>query len=142
MYRARQVLAVSAWILTIAVLVQVFLAGMAVFGASSWQLHIDVGFVLPVLPMIMLILAWPARPGQPVVVLTVGLLALLVIQTFLPWLRDTAPLVSALHAPNALLIFGLAFMVARRATLLLRTERMVSVQEDAAAVEPAPTQSS
>jgi hypothetical protein len=141
MYRARQALAVVAWTLTFAVLAQVFFAGMAVFGASSWRLHIDVGFALPILPIIMLILAWPARPGQPFVVLSVGLLVLLMIQTVLPWLRDTAPLVAALHPPNALLIFGLAFMAARRATLLLRTERRVSVEEDAVAVRPAPTES-
>lgn len=137
MYRARQALAVFAWALLVAVVVQVYFAGMGMFGASDMQLHISTGHSLTILPIIMLVLAWPARPGRTVVVLTVALLVLVLVQTMLPFARDALPALAALHAPLALVIFGLGLMVARRTTLMLRTERMVPLEADAAETLPA-----
>lgn len=137
MYRARQVLAVVAWVFLIVVIVQVYFAGMGMFGVSNMELHINTGHSLTLLPLIMLVLAWPARPGRAVVVLTAALLVLVFVQTALPFARDAVPVIAALHAPMALVIFGLGLMVARRTTLLLRTEQVVSLEEDAAETLPA-----
>jgi hypothetical protein len=137
MYRARQALAVVAWALLVALIVQVYFAGMGLFGVSNMDLHINTGHSLTLLPIIMLVLAWPARPGRTVVVLTVALLVLVFVQTALPFARDDMPAIAALHAPMALVIFGLSLLVARRATLLLRTEQVVPLEADAAETLPA-----
>ncbi|MPZ16281.1 MAG: hypothetical protein GEU73_18060, partial [Chloroflexi bacterium] len=63
-----------------AVVVQVFLAGAFVFGATDPGPHRELGFVLPLLPLIMVIVAAVGRLPVRVTGLTAILLALTVLQ--------------------------------------------------------------
>jgi len=97
----------------VGVVVQVFLAGVGLFGAGDMAGHVDFGYLLSGVPLLLLLLAWPARAGGRTAALCAGLLLATQVQTFLPLLRDDAPLVAALHPVNALVVFGLGLMVAR-----------------------------
>ncbi|MBA2266254.1 MAG: hypothetical protein H0W17_07680 [Chloroflexi bacterium] len=117
----------------VGVVVQVFLAGVGLFGAGDMAGHVDFGYLLSVVPLLPLLLAWPARAGRRTVTLCAALLVATQVQTFLPLLRDDAPLVAALHPVNALLVFGLGLMVARRGLALARM-----AGETQTSVSPAP----
>jgi len=109
-----------AWLFLIALVLLVFFAGIGLFGGSM-SLHIDIGWAVHLLPIPLLLLAWPARPGRTTVWLTVALLVAVFPQPLLPGLRESMPLVAALHPVNALLIFGLAVLVAHRSLALIRS---------------------
>jgi Family of unknown function (DUF6220) len=106
---------VAAWAFVAAILVQVFLAGLFVFGEASYRvLHIDFGYALFFLPLAMLILAPLGRLPRRAILLDGALLLLYVIQTSLPLFRGSI-VIPALHPVLALLMFGLASMIAVRA---------------------------
>lgn len=119
-YRARQILAVLAWGFLVAIFVQVGFAGIGLFGVSTMDYHIGFGFLLPLFPLAMLIFVWPAHVGRRTGFAVLALALLTIIQTILPDFRDGAPVIAALHPPNAMLIFGLTIFVARWATDLVR----------------------
>lgn len=116
----RYLFAGLAWLFLIAVVVQVFLAGIGLFGVSDMELHRGVGYNLPILPLLMLLLAWPARIGRRTVWLTLTLFLVTMIQTLLPSFRGSVAVIAALHPVNALLVFYLAVVTARRSLALVR----------------------
>jgi len=122
---------VVAWLFVAAVIVQVFLAGRALFvGAEHWPDHVSFGYsVVGPLAMAVALSSLVARIARPAVVRAWLLFIAYVVQTLLPGLRETVPLVSALHPVNALLVFGLGITVARHAYARVRIP--------AAVVEPA-----
>jgi hypothetical protein len=104
-----------AWAFVVAILTQVFLAGLALFTQSSyWSVHRDFGYVLLFLPLAMLILAPLGRLPRGAIILDGVLLLFYFVQTTLPVIRNPS-FVAALHPVVALLLFGLASMVAVRA---------------------------
>jgi hypothetical protein len=52
---------------------------------------------------------------------------LFAVETFLPTLRAELPVLAALHTVNALVIFGLAIVVAQRATDWVRARPPATV---------------
>jgi hypothetical protein len=116
----RYAFAVVAVAVLLALAYQVFLAGLALFAGGTWQSHADFGYLASLLPVLLIPLAWFARAGRGTVILTVVLLVLAQVQTFLPLAADSAAWVAALHPVNALLVFGAAAMVAQRAVALAR----------------------
>ncbi len=110
-----------AWLFVGAVIAQVFFAGVGLFGAGDMRLHVEFGWGVAYLPILVLLLAWPARAGRRTVWLCLALFVMgAVVQPSLPGLRDQVPAVAALHPPNALLVFWLGVLIARRATALYR----------------------
>jgi hypothetical protein len=116
---------------------QVFLAGMAVFGAGQWGNHVDFGYLVTLVPVLLILTAWLARAGRPTVWLAVVTLVVAQVQTFLPWFRDDLPWISALHPVNAMLIFGLGVVLARRAWALTRLPAAAGEGRAAPAVQKA-----
>jgi hypothetical protein len=116
----RYLLAALATAFVVGVIVQVFLAGVGLFGAGSMSLHMEFGWSLPVLPLAILAVAWPARADRRSVLAAAGLLVLVIVQVSLPGLRTAAPVLAAFHPVNALLVFGVALVVARRSLDLAR----------------------
>jgi hypothetical protein len=118
----RYLLAATAVLFLVAVVVQVFLAGMGLsgLGGRGMATHIDFGYTISLAPVVPLILTWPARAGRTTAILCAALLADAFVQTLLPLARDDVPFVAALHPVNALLLFGLSVIVARRAVALAR----------------------
>jgi hypothetical protein len=117
----RYLFAAVAVLFVVGVVVQVFLAGVGLFGAGEMTTHVDFGYLLSIVPLLPLLLAWPARVGGRTAALCAVLLVVTQVQTFLPLFRDGAPLVAALHPVNALFVFGLSLMVARRGLALARS---------------------
>ena len=105
---------IVAWLLVGCLIVQFFLVGLDLFEAiGESELHRDFAYVYGWLTPILVLLATVAGLPRRVLLLTVALLVLYAIQTYLPTIADTLPRIAALHAINALLVFWLAVQVAR-----------------------------
>jgi hypothetical protein len=102
------------------VAVQVFLAGMFLFAGGLRATHIDFGYTLTLVPPAILLLAFLARAGRRTIGLSVALLAVTWLQPTLVYFRNDMPIIAALHPVNAMVLFGLGVIVARRAVALAR----------------------
>jgi hypothetical protein len=115
---ARQAHAVAAWLIVVAIIVQVWLAGAAIpqlGGNGSFATHVDFGYLIGLLVLILLILAIVARAGRRRIGQAAGLVVLYVIQMSLPYMDPGLPAAAALHPVSALVMFGLAAWYARAA---------------------------
>jgi hypothetical protein len=122
---------VIAALFVVGIAYQVFLAGMAVFSAGRWSSHVDFGYLVTAVPVLLILGAWLAKAGRRTVWLSVATLIVAQVQTILPWFRADVPWISALHPVNAMVIFGLGVVLARRAWALTRSsspESSVSVE--------------
>jgi hypothetical protein len=103
-------------LLYVAVLViQVFLAGLAVFvDPAMFKTHVAFGqVVVGLLTLLLPITAWLGR--TPFVRTSVGILLFYLLQTVLPEVRASYPVVAALHPVLALGLFWLAVRLAIQA---------------------------
>lgn len=112
--------AAAAWLFLAGVIYQVFLAGIGAFKLAPWTAHAEFGWGLASAPLLILPLAIAARPERRTVWLTVALAVAAAIQPELAYARHTDPVLAALHPVNALLVFWLAWLVARRSLRHLR----------------------
>ena len=117
---ARRIHLAAAWLLAASIVVQAFLAGAAIAnlgGNGDFSPHIEFGYtVVGLITLAVLLPAVAARLDRRDIALSFGLLVLYVVQTALPQFRASYPWLAALHPANALLLFGLAIWVARRAS--------------------------
>ncbi len=127
---ARTILPYLAWAFIGLLVVQVFLAGIGIFGAGSFQTHVDVGYTISVVPVLLVIAAAVGRTGR-LISMSAALLVLAIVQTVLPLLRADLPFIAALHPVNALALFWLTLTIARRATELARTPEAIGEVETA-----------
>ena len=109
---------------------QVFLAGMFLFADGLRATHVDFGYALTLVPVAIVALALAARAGRRTIGLSVALLLVAWLQPTLVYFRSDVPIIAALHPVNALVLFGMGVVVARRAVGLAR----------ATARSPEPTQ--
>lgn len=109
----------TAWVFLACVVAQVFLAGLAVFGAATFELHREFGYLFGWLTLILLVLAIAGRLGRWWIGLSALLLVLFAFQSVFVALRDILPALAALHPVNALAIFYVAQLVARRSSDLI-----------------------
>lgn len=108
---------------TVAILVQIFLAGLGIFDSqraatASGDLdpHRDLGTILTQpAALLLLVVALVARPGQRIVPRTAGLLVLGGIQTYLGSAGAGTPVLGALHTVLAIGYLGLAADLTRTA---------------------------
>jgi Family of unknown function (DUF6220) len=92
----------------IAVVVQVFLAGLGIFGATSYDAHTSFGGILHGITALLVILAIAGpRTGRDIG-MAVALLVLVTVQIALVGARDSAPGLAALHPVLAFVAMGLA----------------------------------
>jgi hypothetical protein len=95
-------------------LLQFFLAGLGIFGASSFDAHESVGFLLHAITLIVFLLAIAGpRTGRDIG-LGLALLLIATLQVYLPETRDDAPEIAALHPVVALVILGLSAHIGAR----------------------------
>ena len=116
----RYLLAAAAAGFVVGVAAQVFLAGMFLFADGLRTTHVDFGYTLTLVPVAIVVLALLARAGRRTVWLSVGLLAVTWLQPTLVYFRSDVPAIAALHPVNAMVLFGIAVVVARRAVALAR----------------------
>jgi Family of unknown function (DUF6220) len=126
---SRAIFAALAWIFVGLIVLQVFWAGMGLFGAMGMSLHRDFGYLISMVPLLITIAAAVGRTGR-LIGYAAGLLFLAFVQTSLPLARDAIPAVAALHPVNALLLFVLSIDLARRATALARATRDEATEEE------------
>ena len=120
---ARFAYVVLAWAFVAGVVVQVFFIGLALFaGSENLSLHVSLGWILHLAPILVLAAAALARAGRQQILLAAALAVTVFIVPILALLRDSAPVIAALHPVAALLSFWLAILVALGATQLLRAE--------------------
>ena len=102
---------------TIVVVVQFFLAGMALFTAESWHAHVDTGYFAGLGLLALPLLALAARLPLLDLFLSVSLTLAAWLQILLP---QTTPWLAAFHPVWALVLLGLSLAVVRRAALSAR----------------------
>lgn len=90
------------------VVLQVFFAGLGIFGASSFETHTSFGNILHALTAILLILAILGPRTTRDIAMAAGLVVLVTVQIGLVSARDDAPGLAALHPVLALAAMGLA----------------------------------
>lgn len=117
---ARLAFVAAAWLFVICIVFQVFLVGLDVFAKLGGSVHRDFAYVYGWLAPILVLLSAAARVPTGTRSLTILLLVLFAIQTVLPSLKSQFPVLAALHAVNAMVIFALSVVVARRAVALVR----------------------
>jgi hypothetical protein len=83
--------------------------------------HGGLGWTIAVVPLFMLVLALFAHVDRRTGLLAIALAVVTTIQPELAAARNENPVLAAFHPVNALLIFWLAWTVARRSNDLLRT---------------------
>lgn len=92
-----------------------FLAGAGAFGASSFGAHAGLGALLLVVSLVLAAVAVAGRQPRRVTGLTGLLLGAMIVQVALAGFRGANALVAALHPVNALVVYSLAVVLARRA---------------------------
>jgi Family of unknown function (DUF6220) len=127
-----------------AIVIQVILAGQALGnlgGSGNFATHVDFGYWMGGVQLIALILAFPAGTSRRDKAISAGLLVLYIVQTLLPPLRTSLPVVAALHPLNAMILFALSVWYARHAWRLAAATptptRAASAPEAAEAAEAA-----
>jgi hypothetical protein len=114
--KARIAYRVAAGLFLVGVLGQVFLAGLGIFAhPANFITHVAMGAVLHGLSTLMWILAAYSRQPLQTTRLNGVLFGVLTLQGLLPHLRGVIPALAALHPVNALVIFWIALILARRA---------------------------
>ena len=119
----------AAWLFAGGVIIQAFLAGTALTqlgGSGDFSAHTSFGYsVMGLLALVVLLTALIGRLPRSQVGLSVGLLLLYIVQTSLPYARDSAPLIAALHPANAMVLLAVAIFIGWRA------RRFATVPRDA-----------
>src|SRR5262245_31851794 len=114
-HNARPLYLVLIWLFVGCLIVQVFLVGLDLFGEADPATHRTWAYIYGWLTPVLVFLASVGRLPRAMQLGSVALLVLFAVQTVLPTFREEFPLVAAAHALNALLIFWLAMVLARRA---------------------------
>jgi hypothetical protein len=138
----RILFASAAWLYLAGVVTQVFLAGAGLFELTDWTAHTQLGWGLGSAPLLLLALSLLARPGRGTILLTAALALAAMVQPELAAARHEAPVIAALHPVNALLVFWLAWLVARRSAVpLIQVRRRAEgwTAEGRTAVSTSPT---
>ncbi len=110
-----------------AILFQVFLAGIALFGADrDFETHRSVGYLIHLTPIPLILTAAVARVGQRLLLWTGALFVVQAIQPLLPMLRADLPWAAALHPVLAVVLFWLGATIALQAWRLVRESEPVA----------------
>lgn len=107
---------VTAWLLAAGVLLQGYLAGVALAqlgGNGDFATHVGLGYsVMGILALAVPVFAIVGRMPRAHVGWSGLLLLLYIVQTVLPLFRSSSPAIAALHPANAMVMFVLAVVVA------------------------------
>jgi len=110
----RQVHAGVAWLLVGSIVVQVWLAGIAIpqlGGTGSFETHRNVGYMVGLVALILVLTALPTGLGRRRILQSLGILGLYIVQSSLPYM-GIAP-IEALHPVNAVVMFVVSLVYAR-----------------------------
>jgi hypothetical protein len=112
----RTIYAALAWLFVAGLVVQVFLAGRGVFESPvEFETHRTWGFLLELFPIVLLIVGLVAGVGRRLAVFAIVAFVLFILQSVFVALRESSPIVAALHPVNGFLILLIAIEMAREA---------------------------
>ncbi len=117
---ARWVYLVLAWLFVAGLVVQVFYAGMGIFGASDFETHMGLGWMLHLVPLLILAAAALGRAGRRRILWAAALALTVFAVPIVVLSRDDAPTLAAFHPVLTVVAFWLAVVVARDATAMRR----------------------
>ena len=110
---ARKAFTGLAYLFVLGIVIEVFLAGLGIFG--DFHKHLDphraFGNVLVLVALVLLVLAMAGRLGRLIVGLTAALVVLLVLQSI--WVRIDNRWVESIHPAMAIVLFALGHQLAR-----------------------------
>ena len=132
----------AAWLFVACAVVQVFLAGLAVFSvpAGDFAAHRDWGYTFSYLILVILVLALVGRLPRREVALSVALIVLFALQSVFVAIRTDYPAVAALHPVNGFLIILVGIVLGLDGWRIARAERTapkdegVRIEREAAAL--------
>lgn len=110
----RQVHAAVAWLLVGSIVVQVWLAGVAIpqlGGKGDFSNHRNLGYLIGVVALALVLTALPTDLGRRRILQSLGILGLYIVQSSLPYIGVNA--IEALHPVNAVVMFVVALVYAR-----------------------------
>lgn len=102
------------WIFSAGLLVQLYLAGAPMFGATTFQPHRMLGGMLVMLAILIPVLALLGRLGRQTIGLSLLLAVLAIVQGILPFLRASIPWLAAFHAVNAVALMVVSARIGRQ----------------------------
>ena len=112
---ARQIHAGVAWLLAGSIVVQVWLAGLAIpqlgGGGGSFETHRNFGYVIGLVTLILFLTSLPTRLGRRRTLESLGILGLYIVQSSLPYMGVGA--IEALHPVSAVVMFVVSLVYAR-----------------------------
>ena len=112
---ARAGLAIVAAIFAALLVVQVYLAGVGVFGTAGFAMHRDFGYLLSLFILLELLLAVVGRAGKVIIGLVLITLVQIILQSVFVAMRAEQPAVAALHPVNGVLLLFLTVVIGWRA---------------------------
>ena len=109
---ARYAYLVLAWLVVVAIVMQVFFIGLGLFaGSQNIETHRTFGYILHLLPIPLLLAAALSRAGRRHWQWALALAVVVFIVPILVLMKDT-PVIAALHPVGAIVAFWLAVVVA------------------------------
>lgn len=106
---------VVVWFFAIGILLQVFLAGLALFwNSGQWSSHVGFSRVLIIFPILIFILSFIARLPLSLRLHSAGLIAVLVLIAVCANLPSGIGYISALHPVLAIILFGQTMNIAMK----------------------------
>ena len=115
---ARILYLVVAVVFVVGLAAQVFLAGLGVFDSpTAFVTHRDFGYMLSLAPILLLVIGLVGGLGRRLAILAAVIFGLFLLQSVFVAMRDSSPMIAALHPVNGFLITVLAIYVAREAWL-------------------------
>ena len=118
---ARIAYLVLAWAFMAGVVIQVFVIGLALFGGTSTELHVNLGWILHLAPLLVLLAAALSKAGRRHWVAALALAAVVFVVPILVLARDSSPAIAALHPVAAIVAFWLSVVVARNSLEAVRS---------------------
>lgn len=136
---ARIGFALLAWLLAGLTIVQIYLAGLAVFViGSSFEMHRNFGYLIGIISLVQLVLAFAGKLGARMIGGSALLLGMMALQSVLVIMRASQPTIAALHPVNGFLIVLLSVWIAWRALGYIRAPLPVEPAEATPAPSAAP----
>ncbi|MGG4107512.1 DUF6220 domain-containing protein [Paenibacillus lautus] len=112
---------VVVWLFAIGIMLQVFLAGLALFwNPGQWSSHIGFSRVLIIFPILILILSFIARLPVSLRLHSAGLIAVVVLIAVCANLPSGMGYLSALHPVLAIILIGQTMNIARKTQSLTK----------------------
>jgi hypothetical protein len=110
---SRYAYAALAWAFLVGLLVQVFLIGLGLFDdAELRKTHASFGWMLHLSPILILPFAYLSRAGREHWLWAIALVVVVFLVPILAVLRDSSPVLAALHPVGAVIAFAVACVVA------------------------------